>query len=84
VKSVVIREFSNRQLFCPIVLPVIAVEPQVLFKFLIDSFGLSVCLRVVGGVKIQTEEGNKVNGKQTDGKHQVATLPIYLYLHHVT
>ena len=31
----------------PIVLLVIAVEPDVLFKFLVGSFGLAVCLRVI-------------------------------------
>lgn len=49
VDVVVVLEFRKGQEFPPIVLSFTDKESEVLFEFLVDALGLSVCLRVVGG-----------------------------------
>jgi hypothetical protein len=54
---VVVLEFCKWKKFCPIVLPFTHKNPEVLFKFLVDMFHLSVSLRVIscGGCKLDTK-----------------------------
>ena len=47
VRSIVVCKFSHRKEFGPVVLLVVAEYTDVLFECLIDSFGLSVALRMV-------------------------------------
>jgi hypothetical protein len=46
-------EFRNRQPSRPVVLPVVDVRPEVPFQVLIEAFGLSVSLRVIGGRQLR-------------------------------
>src|SRR6266481_1157607 len=46
---VVVGKLSDRDPFVPVVLSLINEESKELFDFLVDMFGLPVCLWVVGG-----------------------------------
>ncbi len=50
--SVVVCEFRERKEGNPVVLLVVDVNPEVLFEYLIDAFGLSVCFRVICSGKV--------------------------------
>jgi hypothetical protein len=54
---VIVLEFCKWEKFRPIVLPFAHKNPEVLFKFLVDMFRLSVGLRVVscGGCQLDTK-----------------------------
>ena len=52
MSSVVVRELGHRDPIDPIILVVIDVHPEVLFQFLVDPFGLTVSLRMVGHGRI--------------------------------
>ena len=46
--SVVVGEFGHGYPLRPVILVVIEEDPEVLFQFLIDTFRLSICLRMEG------------------------------------
>ena len=46
---VIVGELSNRDPFVPVILSLIDKESEELLNFLIDPFGLAICLWVVGG-----------------------------------
>ncbi len=52
VRSIVVCEFREWKEGDPIVLLVVDVNPEVLFEYLIDAFGLSVCFRVICSRKV--------------------------------
>ncbi len=49
VDSIVVHEFCERQPVGPVVLSIVNEDSEVLFDFLVNSFGLSIRLRVEGG-----------------------------------
>ena len=50
--GVIVGEFREREVRCPIILLIISVYAEVLFEDLIDALGLSVGLGVVGGREV--------------------------------
>ncbi len=52
VCAVVMGKGSKGEPFCPVGLEVIDKHAKVFFDFLVDSLGLSICLRVIGGREI--------------------------------
>ena len=48
-RGIVVCEFHKREKLSPVVLLVVAVNPDVLFQCLISAFGLSVAFRMVTG-----------------------------------
>src|SRR6185503_7893199 len=76
LNSIVVGEFSQSQPFCPIILPVIHKEPKILLYFLVDSFSLTICLRMVGcrrtefdaknGAELLHESGDKLGTSVTE------------------
>ncbi len=46
--AIVVSEGSEREPFCPVGLEMINKHVKVFFDLLVDPFGLSICLRVVG------------------------------------
>jgi len=49
VRHVIVRKFSQREEIDPIVLLVVDVHTKILLQDLVDPFGLTIRLRVVGG-----------------------------------
>ena len=50
---IVVLEFCKGEQFVPVVLPLVDKDTKVLFQFLVNSFRLSVTLRVVSGGSCQ-------------------------------
>ena len=48
VKLTIHHKLSKRQQRGPVILLVVAVEPKILFEFLVGTFSLSICLRMIG------------------------------------
>ena len=62
VDSIIISKLCQRQQFCPIVLPVVAIESQILFQCLVCPFCLSIHLWTIGSGEVQFENGLEVLG----------------------
>ena len=52
-RGIVVCEFHEREKLSPVVLLVVAVNPDVLFQCLISAFGLSVTFRMVTGGEVK-------------------------------
>ena len=52
-RSVVVREFGEREEFCPVVLLIVAVNPEVLLERLISAFCLTIALGMIPGGEME-------------------------------
>ena len=52
-RGIIVCEFREREKLSPVVLLVVAVNPDVLFQCLIGTFGLSVAFRMVTGSEMK-------------------------------
>ena len=52
MRCVVVRKLGQGEEIDPVILLVVDIHPQVLLQDLVDSFGLAVGLRVIGGRKV--------------------------------